>query len=65
MLNTISVTDAARNFSDVINRIYYQRRSYLSDAGRRGGGKADAGRRAADRCSVGNAVGSVPAAGSR
>lgn len=29
MLNTISVTDAARNFSDVINRIYYQRKSYL------------------------------------
>ena len=33
MLNTISVTDAARNFSDVINRIYYQRRSYLLTRG--------------------------------
>ena len=33
MLNTISVTDAARNFSDVINRIYYQRKSYLLTRG--------------------------------
>ena len=33
MLNTITVTDAARNFSDVINRIYYQRRSYLLTRG--------------------------------
>ncbi len=33
MLNTISVTDAARNFSDVINRIHYQRKSYLLTRG--------------------------------
>ena len=33
MLNTISVTDAARNFSDVINRIYYQRKSHLLTRG--------------------------------
>ncbi len=33
MLNTISVTDAARNFSDVVNRIYYQRQSYLLTRG--------------------------------
>ena len=33
MLNTISVTDAARNFSDVVNRIYYQRKSYLLTRG--------------------------------
>ena len=25
----ISVTEAARNFSDLINRVYYQRQSYL------------------------------------
>ena len=33
MLNTISVTEAARNFSDVVNRIYYQRKSYLLTRG--------------------------------
>lgn len=33
MLTTISVTEVARNFSDVINRIHYQRRSYLLTRG--------------------------------
>jgi len=33
MLTTISVTDAVRNFSDLVNRIYYQRRSYLLTRG--------------------------------
>lgn len=29
MPETISVTEAARHFSDVINRVYYQGQSYL------------------------------------
>jgi antitoxin (DNA-binding transcriptional repressor) of toxin-antitoxin stability system len=33
MPETISVTEAARNFSDVINRVYYQGQSYLLTRG--------------------------------
>jgi antitoxin (DNA-binding transcriptional repressor) of toxin-antitoxin stability system len=33
MPETISVTEAARNFSDVINRVYYQGESYLLTRG--------------------------------
>jgi antitoxin (DNA-binding transcriptional repressor) of toxin-antitoxin stability system len=33
MPETISVTEAARNFSDVINRVYYQSESYLLTRG--------------------------------
>jgi antitoxin (DNA-binding transcriptional repressor) of toxin-antitoxin stability system len=33
MPETISVTEAARNFSDVINRVYYQRQSFLLTRG--------------------------------
>lgn len=33
MPQTISVTEAARNFSDVINRVYYQGQSYLLTRG--------------------------------
>lgn len=33
MHQTISVTDAARNFSDLINRVYYQGQAYLLTRG--------------------------------
>lgn len=33
MPEIISVTEAARNFSDVINRVYYQGQSYLLTRG--------------------------------
>jgi hypothetical protein len=29
MPDVLSVTDAARNFSDLINRVFYQRKSFL------------------------------------
>ena len=33
MTQTLSVTEAARHFSDVINRVYYQQQSYLLTRG--------------------------------
>lgn len=34
MTETITVTEAARNFSDIINRVYYQGNTYLLTRGR-------------------------------